>query len=169
MILGPEVKRKFVEKIWKIKNNFTLLEIVLCVAILSVAAVTLSWQMKGMLMAHHFNQNVDNFLTDLRKCQLIALSDRVDIEMRIEKKDDTYLYSLHCDDPIPCFIKKPMKLSGVEQIKRNKKPIDQHILIIHSSGRISPIDDISLFQNEDRGVTFKLKKSPLIELKRVDS
>ncbi len=157
--------------IWKKTNkryHFTLLEIVICVAILGIAAITLSWQMKDMLKVHHFNNNVDHLVTDLKKCQLIALSDRVDIEMRIEKKGDTYLYTLHCDDPIPCFMKRPMKLNGVQKMKVGKKPLNRHVLTIYSSGRIAPINEIELMQDEERGMALQLEKSPLIEIKRID-
>jgi len=133
-----------------------------------MAAVTISWQMKGMFQTHHFNRNVDSFLADLQKCQLIALSDRVDIEMRIEKKGGTYQYTLYSDDPIPCFSKKPMKMNGVEQIKVGKKKVDRHVLTIYPSAVVAPREDITLFQDEEIGTAFKLDKSPTIALERID-
>ncbi|MDN3506153.1 MAG: hypothetical protein P0S96_02885 [Simkaniaceae bacterium] len=150
------------------RNNFTLLEIVLCVAILGTAAVTVSWQMRGMFHTHNFNRNVDSFLTDLQKCQLVALSDRVDIEVRIEKKGGTYQYSLYSDDPVPCFVKKPMKMNGVEKIKVGKKKVDRYVLNIYASGAMTPKEEITLFQDDEIGTAFKLDKSPTIKVKRLD-
>jgi hypothetical protein len=150
------------------KSNFTLLEIVLCVAILGTAAVTISWQMRGLLHTHHFNANVDRILTDLQKCQLIALSDQVDIEMRIKREGGAFQYTLHCDDPIPSFIKKPMKLKGIEKMKTGKKEVTSHTFFISSKGNVTPSTELAIFQDKEIGAAFKLDKSPIITLKRID-
>jgi len=127
----------------------------------------MSWQTRDLLKAHHFEKNVENFITDLRKCQVIALSDRVDIEMRIQKKKNTYFYSLHSDDPIPNFVKAPIKMKGVFQIQKDKKPLEEQTLTIFSSGRIEPKETITFYQNGEKGVSLVLEKSPMVALKEI--
>lgn len=148
------------------KNNFTLLEIVICITILAVAGVTMSWQTRDLLKAHHFEKNVENFITDLRKCQVIALSDRVDIEMRIQKKKNTYFYFLYSDDPIPSFVKAPMKMKGVSRIQKDRKTIEAQTLTIFSSGRIEPKEAITFYQDGEKGISLQLENSPMINLRR---
>ena len=138
-------------------------------AILGIAAVTVSWQMKNMLSTHHFHKNIDNLLTDLRKCQLIALSDRSDIEMRIYKKEDRYFYQLHSDTPIPLFTSKPMKMIGLKTIRQKERLLNELTIYIYSNGRIEPNEEIQLFQNEEEGLILDIRKPQLIELKRINS
>ncbi len=117
-------------------NYFTLLEIVICIAILGLAAVGIGWQMKGMLAIHSFDKNMGNFFTDLRKAQLVALSDRVDIDLNITKSADGYQYNFHTDDPLLCFIAKPTKLTGIKEIRQGNKKIDKLQLHLYPSGRV---------------------------------
>ncbi|NGX36966.1 MAG: hypothetical protein K1000chlam2_00112 [Chlamydiae bacterium] len=151
------------------KSNFTLLEIVICVAILGIAAVTVGWQMRNMLAMHHFHKNIDNLLTDLRKCQLIALSDRSDIEIRIYKMEDRYFYHLYSDTPIPFFKSKPMKMIGLKEVRQKNRPIDALTIYIYGNGRIEPNEKIQFFQNEEEGFSLDLCTPQLIELKRINS
>jgi len=153
---------------WKGKWAFTLLEMIICVVILSAAAVTVSWQMRGMFQTHHYHQNVDRFLTDLQKCQLIALSDRIDIEIRIEKGKQGYQYTVHTDEPISHFSRKREKMKGIEQMKVGKKGLDSHVITIYRTGVIRPSDPITLYLDEKVGTALKLAKSPTIEIEKVD-
>lgn len=149
------------------KNNFTLLEIFICVAILAVAAVTVGWQMKNMVSSHHFHQNVANMVTDLKKCQVIALADRIDIEMRIQKVKDHYEYRLYCDEPNTCLGKKSMTIGGVKSIRCGKKVVDQLTIPIYSSGRIEKTEIIRLYQDEEKGIELDLTKPHLIKQKKI--
>lgn len=149
------------------RQSFTLLEIIISIAILSVAAVVISWEMKGVLSANHFQKNIDWLVTDLKKAQILALSDRVDIELKIKKIGDTYSYQLHSDDPIPFFEKKPMKLKGIESIFQKDKSLSSYVFTIYSSGRITPSDPIIL-AGKDREVMLDLQKTPLIEIKNIN-
>lgn len=146
---------------------FTLLEIVICVAILSLAAVAIGWEMKGVLSAHHFRKNVEQLLLDLKKTQLIALSNRVDLEIRLKKIGKDFCYQIHSDEPLPCLIKKPMKLKGIGSLQRDKKEIQAHTFTICSSGRIVSKGVISFHKNEQT-MKLDLSKTPSIELKPIE-
>ncbi len=146
---------------------FTLLEIVICIAILGMAAVGIGWQMKGMLAIHNFDKNISNLFADLRKAQLVALSDRVDIDLNITKDGDVYKYSFHSDDPLLCFIAKPTKLTGIKEIKSEKKKLENLHLHLYPSGRVGPEQKITFLQTEEHGVILDLSQPLCIELKRM--
>lgn len=150
------------------KKAFTLLEITICIAILSVAAVAISWEMKNILSFHHFQKNVDHLLLDLKKCQLIAIANQADIDLTLCKTKEGYIYTLHCDDPLSCFVNKPMKMKGVAGLEKAKKTIDKHHMTIYSSGRISPAESLSLLAKDGTKVSFSFEKSPMIELKKTN-
>ena len=149
-------------------KNFTLIEILISVSILSIAAVALGWQMKNMISAHHFYKDMNHLVTDLRKSQLIALSDRSDIGVKIYREKEGYSYQFQSDCPLPFFITKRVKLTGVREIKQNHKPVQQLFLSIYSTGRIEPCQEIEFIQNETRSLILDLKSPLIIELKRVD-
>lgn len=146
----------------KRKNSFTLLEIFICISILAVAASFIGWQMKNLIASHHFHQNVSNLITDLKKCQLLALSDRMDIEMKIFKQGDVFVYILHTDEPIALFSKHPKEIKGIRAIFQEKKEINTLIIPIYSSGRIEKKEKIRLYQNKDQGVELDFSKPHLI-------
>lgn len=146
-------------------RSFTLLEIVICIAILGFAAVGIGWQMKSMLAIYNFDRNMGNFCTDLRKAQLVALSDRVDIDLSITKKNGHYQYVFQTDDPLPCFISKPTNLTGVALIKKGNKNLSKLQLHIYPTGRVGPEEKIAFLQQEDTGVELDLTTPLCIDLK----
>jgi len=144
---------------------FTLLEIIICIAILSASVIGIGWQMKGMLAIHQFNKNIANFLADLRKAQLVALCDRVDIDLNIYEEGGHYQYSFSTDDPLLCFINKKITLTGIQEIKTEKKKLKELKIHLYPSGRISPEKKITFLCQADRGVTLDLTSPLCIELK----
>ncbi len=139
---------------------FTLLEIVICMAILGIASVGIGWQMKNMIGEYRFQKSIDAFLTDLRKSQVIALSDRIDVQVQITKKNGQYQYSQHADDPAPYFISKPVRLTGVKEIKQKDKHLDTCVLKIYSSGRIEPKTVLTFVQKRGKELEMDVS-SPL--------
>ena len=134
----------------KIRRSFTLLEIVLCIAILSLVSGTLGWQIRDMLGSHRFHKSVDHILTDLRKLQIIALSDREDIEIKLALRDGLYSYTITSDGKIPCLLPLEGKLPGVKQIRIDGKKIMEKRIQIYSTGRITP-DKTLVFSSGDSG------------------
>ena len=144
---------------------FTLLEIVICIAILGAASLTMGWQLKNMLDAHYFQKGMNQLVTDLHKGQLIALSDRVDIEALIYKEAGEYFYQLKSDSMVPLFNNKPYKLRGLKTTKQNHQLKDAITLTIFSSGRIAEASTIEFFQDEERKIVLNLEK-PLLIVKK---
>lgn len=149
----------------KRKNNFTLLEIFVCVAILGVAAVTIGWQMKNMVASHHFHQNVSNLMTDLRQCQLLALSDRIEIDVTIHRDKEAYSYLLRSDEPDVGFSKRPKKMGGVTSIVLGNRPVENLTISIDSWGRIEQKETIKLYQDEGTGIELDATQPLLIQTK----
>jgi prepilin-type N-terminal cleavage/methylation domain-containing protein len=150
----------------KIKN-FTLIEIVICMAILALASGAIAWPIRNMIATHRFNKSISNFASDLKKSQILALSNQTDLELKIFKKNDQFYYHLSSEDPIPLFLSKPMKLTGVNQLKKDQKSVDQLLVHIYSSGRMDPII-LQLLQDEQHGMEFDLHTPHLIGLKKVE-
>lgn len=127
----------------KNKFHFTLLEIVLCVAILGLTATTLGWQIKSIIVNYSFEKNIGFFLTDLKQMQFLALANQVDIEINI-KKDQKYYYNITCQDPNRIIHQPYHSLDHVEKISFEEKktldsnPMTSQKIVIYHNGRIFP-------------------------------
>lgn len=153
----------------KRKKNFSLLEVLICIAILGLVASLLSWQIKDMVAAHQFHKSIDQFLTDLRKIQMLALADRCDIEMKISQDNGEYSYIFTSDEVLPLVKSQKNKLTGVKKITLGKLLVKKETtLSVYSSGRIEPQAQVQFFQKEDqeKGIVLDLTIPLCIELKK---
>ena len=137
-----------------IKRAFTLFEIALCVCLLGLIATAIGWQIKGVVTRAHFHKNLDMLVTDLRKMQIVALSNRCDLEMQITKKKGHYAYLITLDEPSKIIGSSEVKLMGVKKIKGTKDPIT---LIVYSSGRIAGEESITLYQDDENKVALNFE------------
>lgn len=153
----------------KRKKNFSLLEVLICIAILGFVASLLSWQIKDMVASHQFHKSIDQFLTDLRKIQMLALADRCDIEMKISQDNGEYSYIFTSDEALPLVKPQRNKLTGVKKITLGKLPVKKETtLSVYSSGRIEPQEQVQFFQkgDQEKGIVLDLTTPLCIELKR---
>lgn len=147
---------------------FTLIEIVICVAILAMAAAALGLQLRSMVADHTFSSNVANLVTELKKCQLIAVCDQTHIEVVIAKEAGRYAFWARTDDPLPVFLHKKMAMAGVHKIHSSKKSgkkklVHRYVFHFHPSGRFEPVE---LYFSRDKKARYVLECIPsTIELK----
>lgn len=145
------------------KHPFTLLEIVLSIAILSIVATTLGWQIRNMVVKYTFEKSVGIFLTDLKQMQFLALANQVEIAITINKleKDQKYYYKIYCGDPNK-KINQPFqcldhvtKILGIEKDKK-AAPIKSQLLTIFRNGRITPEKKLQFCLNKNTEKTIDL-------------
>lgn len=149
------------------RRPFTLLEIVICLAILGLGSATIGVQIQKMVADHTFSNNVMHLFTELKKCQLIAACDQTDIEVVIAKEGKGYGFFIQTDDPLTHFVKKKGKLPGVHSICKNGKRIQRETLHFYPSGRFKQME-LQLSQNEGRKCHIVMEPS-IIELKGENS
>lgn len=147
----------------KSRKSFTLVEILVCLLILGLASSVIGVQIRSMVADHTFNKNLENLLTDLRKCQLVATCDQTDIEVVIAKEGKHYTYWIQTDDPLPYFVKKKMIMTGVEKVVEEGRPIKQAIVHFYPSGRFDE-KVFHFYQNEEKGMTIDMETPSIIEL-----
>lgn len=79
---------------------FTLMEICISVALLGMLAGVVGWHFIRMADLQRFRKSVDLFVTTLQKLQIIALSRRCDLSVKLFKKEGQYFYSISSDEPL---------------------------------------------------------------------
>lgn len=119
---------------------FTLLEICLCVAILSIVAGVMGWQIKKMIDRSRAERSVANFATQLRTLQLVAMSYQSDVRIDLFFDPQGKLfYKQIADDPRLRFIPETLKqINGIETLQKGGKEEKRITLYLFSSGRIEP-------------------------------
>lgn len=147
---------------------FTLLEIGLCIAILSIVASLVGFQAKKMICAHRFHSNMECLMADVRRIQILSLSAFCDIELQITQSAHGYEYKLHTDEVLKHFKvkKKGEPLSGVDQILIDGKPLQGSCTFtLYGNGQVVPRRVVT-FAYADETYLLDLTTPLLITLKR---
>ena len=134
------------------KNKFTLLELMVCLAIVAMVASVIGWQIKGSLDAARFKGSVYVVKQEIEKLQMLALTFSSDMQLEIRKEGDKYVMVSTTDEAVLKKLNgKKTVLEGVAKVTWNKrlnvKPLYLNIL---SNGRIPQRGVLGLHQ-EDRG------------------
>lgn len=134
------------------KNNFTLLELMVCLAIIAMLASVIGWQVKGSLDAVRFKSSAYIVKQEIEKLQMLALTFGSDMQLEIRKEEDQYVMVSTTDEAVLKKLNgKKTILEGVTKItwnqRLNVKPLYLSIL---SNGHIPQRGVLGLHQ-EDRG------------------
>lgn len=107
------------------------------------------WHLVRMADLQRFRKSVDLFVTNLQKLQIISLSRRCDVSVKVFKKEGQYFYSMTSDEPLLTRTKDhPILLKGVNGIswksikKQSKSEME---FTIASNGHIAPLEVIGFF------------------------
>ncbi len=131
----------------KIKvKAFTLVEICIAVSILGLLAGIIGWHLVKMADLQQFRKHVGLFMTNLQKLQVIALSRRCDLNVKIFQREGQCFYTTSSDEPL--FLRgqsRDVLIKGVHSLSKNDSPVAEIDLIISSGGRIEPLEKIGFF------------------------
>jgi hypothetical protein len=135
----------------KIKN-FTLLEIILVVAILSMVASVVGWQIARLVKSYAFQAEVEEIYRAIKQAQVLSLSYQTDISVRFSKEEGLHYYYLHTDEPfaeIP-FDREKKALQKVRRITFNRKPIHTFDFCLYSNGDMEPRGLLGFFPDKKK-------------------
>jgi hypothetical protein len=120
-------------------KNFTLLEILLALAIASLIASVIGVQASRLLEHYFFSHEIDTFTTTLKEAQWLSTTFKTDIRIHLFQERDVFYYAVETDEP---FTKIPLdrgkkKLGQLKKILHNKKSEKVFTLTLFS-GRLEP-------------------------------
>lgn len=105
---------------------FTLLEVVVCVALLAILAGAFAWKGNHLVQHHMVRSSAKTLVREIEAAHVLSLSYQTDIAMRIIKKKGDFF--LEWQTAEPCLVQRcsPRKLRGVRDIRiDNKSKINQ--------------------------------------------
>lgn len=133
-------------------NSFTLLEIVICIAILVSAGSLIGFEIFEMIGSARFEKGIEKLLLDLEKAQALALADRCDLTCLIVKDKGKYFYSIKSDEPLKALNGKAQELPGAWKISQSKKKDTDFTIPIYSQGRIDS-EALEIVRNKNKRIT----------------
>ncbi len=142
----------------KTARPFTLLEIMICLLILSVAAGAIGMRIADALSTHRFHLAVSDFTSQLKELQLLAMTHRADMELRLFKDKEEWKYQNKSEPSLKVGSSAaPFLLSGSQMVFLDGKTFTELPLQIYSSGRIEP-HGVLEFQTETEKIWVDMRE-----------
>ncbi len=124
------------------KHSFTLLELMICLSLISLVGTLVA--IKGMdLVAHHrFTSSLQEVLFDLQRHQILAMTEGRDVLCKIAKNPEgAYFASFTFDGKDAPYSSHLLK--EISQIRFQGKIISEFESILYSTGRINSLGVLS--------------------------
>lgn len=139
------------------KRSFTLLEICLCIVILTLVSGFLGLRIKESVEHQRFLSQVSGFTAELKRVQGFALSYRADFGIKVYKKEEKFYYKFFTDEPLDFIQKVPARsLKGFTALSLNRKDESEISIRILSSGKIEPEGVIGMhLEKEERFIDLR--------------
>ncbi len=148
------------------KKPFTLLEIMVCLVIITLAGAAIGVSGGNLFKYHQFRGIAQTFVFDLNKWRVMSMTLGSDVECLIDKEKEGYRVTWSPDAPIEAegssftYLLKEVKELSVQGKEKNS-----FSFTLFSSGRISSSDMLTLSPNKkDKSISIDLSfPSSLIE------
>lgn len=140
--------------------SFTLLEMMVALAVLSMAAVAIGWQTIRLVAHHRFETGGRMLYTALLEAQMISMIHRTDSTFTITQEGGRFFYQWQSDEPAKVFHSPAQELKGVSWISIDKKgKLNKPIVFnVFSSGRIEPTLALELHDDAEKKIRIDLRE-----------
>jgi Tfp pilus assembly protein FimT len=147
------------------KSSLTILELMLCVALLAIIASVLIFPLSGLLAQHRFNQGTKQFMIHLREMQALAMNHHTDMGIKVYREGTKWMCAGFTDEPMKLF--RPFELQNISSLRFDQKPATLPFkLTIYRTGRVSPNGLLS-FQSEKRILEIDFRNTPHIDIRQI--
>lgn len=136
------------------RSRFSLLEILVSLAIIAVVASSLAWVGYRAVVAQQAHSSVAAAYVAVRQAQVLSMTGRVDIELHFIENNGRWSFQMVAPWLSFCPYRKPVVLKGVRQVLLGGKGGKAHIVYVRPSGRVDPTSSLE-FQAEDETVPLK--------------
>ncbi len=142
----------------RINRPFTLLEIVIVLALIGMMAVFGTWSLTDLLAQHRRQAEVDELQNFLQELQIEALALQSDLEITFSKSKDQLLVRSKTSEKI--LRDRTVILKGLRELKFQDRSTPTQTLQIFSTGRFEPAGIIEI--ERDKGSLWIDVRQPIL-------
>ena len=142
----------------QISRPFTLLEIVIVMALIGMMAVFGTWSLTDLLAQHRRQAEIDELHNFIQELQIEALALQSDLEITFTKDKDKLHVSSKTSEKI--LRNRTVVLKGVKELKFQDRTKPLYTFQIFSSGRIAPAGLIEI--EKEKGSLWIDVRQPLL-------
>jgi prepilin-type N-terminal cleavage/methylation domain-containing protein len=138
------------------KCAFTLLEIVLVIAILSMMATVIGWQIGKCVNSYAFEQEVEMLYNTFKQSQVLAVTYRTDITIHFFREKGAYYFFQKTSEPFAesLFDREKKKLKEIKKINLDDKLVKQFSFTLYSQGNFEPRVKLNLCSKNAKKTTW---------------
>jgi len=138
------------------KQGFTLLEILICLALVAMMSAVFGFQGKKFLDGHRFENSFQLLKGEWEKSKFLSLVYRTDIELVIVRKKNDFFLQRNCDEPgLSHSAMTP--LPGLRDLRYQGKKPKKIVFAKFSSGHAIEHLPIEFLTSKDIWKPFQLK------------
>ncbi|MBS3905025.1 MAG: type II secretion system protein [Simkania sp.] len=128
----------------KKKRRFTLLEVLICLAVVGLLSALFGIQGKDLLEQRRLQGSINLIHSEIEKAKFLSLAYRNDVELVLIQKQKEYYLQMKCDEP--AFAKmKALSLPGIIKVRGQKKQASSFQLVNFSSGTLTAVFPCTLY------------------------
>lgn len=151
----------------RIRRVFTLLEITIALVIIGFIGALTGIQVKKMISAHRFEEEVAALYFALQEAQLLSTAFQTDLALDFFIKEGKLAYRISTDEPFTQhqLNQTPRSLSHIATLQFKDAPTTSLHFDIYAGGRIEPLGVLAFCETTDNGKTlwFDLQNGGLIK------
>jgi prepilin-type N-terminal cleavage/methylation domain-containing protein len=135
------------------KRPFTLLEVMVAIALLVIASGGIAWKMQGAVRKKQFQSQVERLHTRLAVCQRMAMAMQADWRAVLQHKGNEWILQAFCDEGTRKLAPLVLHL----EILLDGKKVNEVAVDFFASGQVLPGGVLTLSQKGER-VEWKLSE-----------
>jgi prepilin-type N-terminal cleavage/methylation domain-containing protein len=132
------------------KKCFTLIEIMIAMAIISLVGTVVGWQIHRMIASHRLESDAEQLCIALQEAQLLAITHETDFQIRLYSDRGKIFYQIKTHEPLAVVDQRPKAFSAVHSLSWKGSTVSSIDLDLYSSGRIEPPESIGLISKDPK-------------------
>lgn len=122
-----------------IKRSFTLLEMAVALALLSVIGTVVGVSVKKLIDSHRFESSLVSLFNELQQAQLLSSAYDAEVTVDLFEEKGSFVVCLHTEEPgLKRYFETKRELTRTVAVTWNGKKISSLHMDIYSGGRIVP-------------------------------
>jgi prepilin-type N-terminal cleavage/methylation domain-containing protein len=127
---------------------FTLLEVMIAIALLAIIASSLFWRLDRMVAKNRFDSDVNRFRSTLVSTRSLAINTKMDFRLELKQLKDGWAGRIVCREDFDIIY--PLSRFSNLKLSWDRKPVKEFFVDFYSSGFVGPKGLLTLSSTSQR-------------------